>query len=196
MRRFVVSLLAVMLMLPEAQAAPSVKNYCAKKSTGVVRAITAGNCSGAEYSLGAKAIAMPATRPKGVLPQLMARYWAAKAAAKKAGVYLRITSGYRRLEDQAYLFRQAVKKYGSPAKASKWVLPPEYSTHPWGVALDVNFRTKLKKGALWLEKNGYKWGLCRAYENEWWHFEGLTTPGTPCPKRWKDAVARFPSSVQ
>jgi D-alanyl-D-alanine carboxypeptidase len=34
---------------------------------------------------------------------------------------------------------------------------------------------------LWLEVNGYKFGLCRVYENEWWHFEPLVAPGQQCP---------------
>jgi hypothetical protein len=38
-----------------------------------------------------------------------------------------------------------------------------------------------QSGAQWLEVNGYKFGLCRVYENEWWHFEPLVAPGQQCP---------------
>jgi D-alanyl-D-alanine dipeptidase len=181
--------------MPFANAA-TVTNYCAKKSDGTVRSIQTGKCASSEYSLGATAIAQPKTRPKGVVWSLMERYLAAKASAKKHGYYLRITSGFRRLSDQEYLFRQAVKKYRSEAEAAKWVLPGGMSTHTWGIALDVNFRTKLKKGAQWLDTNGYKWGLCRVYDNEWWHFEGTGIPGQKCPKRWKDAMQRFPDALK
>jgi hypothetical protein len=33
----------------------------------------------------------------------------------------------------------------------------------------------------WLQKNGWKYGLCRRYDNEPWHFEALTSPGGHCP---------------
>jgi hypothetical protein len=65
-------------------------------------------------------------------------------------------------------------------EASKWVLPPDLSHHPKGIALDVNYPMG-QPGAQWLEVNGYKFGLCRVYENEWWHFEPLVAPGQQCP---------------
>jgi LAS superfamily LD-carboxypeptidase LdcB len=66
-----------------------------------------------------------------------------------------------------------------------WVLPPKKSNHPWGLAIDINYKVggeKGEKAAAWLEKNGYKYGLCRRYVNEWWHFEPLVAPGQKCPK--------------
>jgi hypothetical protein len=44
-----------------------------------------------------------------------------------------------------------------------------------------------KSGASWLEANGATFGLCRVYENEWWHFEPLTAPGGICPPLLPDA---------
>jgi len=159
-------------------------DFCASKSTGNVRAITDGVCKKSELSLGASAISRSRHRPKALVPQFKARYEAAKVAAKKKGYTLAITSGYRTLEQQKILFKRAVERNGSVAAASKWVLPPAKSNHPWGLALDINYGvggTKGKKAAAWLEKNGYKYGLCRRYENEWWHFEPLVAPGQPCP---------------
>ena len=124
-------------------------------------------------------------RPSDLVPQFKARYEAAKSAAELNGYTLAITSGYRSLAQQEVLFNRAVKRHGSAAEASKWVLPPEKSNHPWGLAIDINYGvggTKGKKAAAWLEKNGYKYGLCRRYENEWWHFEPLVAPGQKCPK--------------
>ncbi|MFN9960374.1 MAG: D-alanyl-D-alanine carboxypeptidase family protein, partial [bacterium] len=66
--------------------------------------------------------------------------------------------------------QQAIKKYGSYTKAAKWVAPPEYSHHPLGLAIDVNYPND-QKSAKWLELNGYKFGLCRIFKNEWWHFD-------------------------
>jgi D-alanyl-D-alanine dipeptidase len=41
-----------------------------------------------------------------------------------------------------------------------------------------------------LEANGYRFGLCRRYENEWWHFEPLVAPGTQCPALEEYPVAK------
>ena len=171
-------------IIPSTAAEAPVVDYCAKKSSGKVRAITEGVCTKNERSLGATPIVRSKTRPKALVPQVKNRYEAAKAAAKKKGHNLAITSGYRSLERQEVLFQRAIKRHGSAEAASKWVLPPEKSNHPWGLAIDINYGvggTKGKKAAAWLEKNGYKYGLCRRYENEWWHFEPLVAPGQACP---------------
>jgi D-alanyl-D-alanine carboxypeptidase len=160
-------------------------DFCANKSSGKVRAISEGSCTSKERSLGAQPITRPEKRPTALLPKFKARYSAAKAAAKSKGYTLAITSGYRSLAQQKILYKRAIARHGSAAEASKWVLPPEKSNHPWGIAIDINYGvggTKGKKAAAWLEKNGYKYGLCRRYENEWWHFEPLVAPGQKCPK--------------
>ena len=162
-----------------------IMDYCANKSTGNVRKVTKGLCTQSEISLGTQPITRPKNRPSDLVPQFKARYEAAKVAAKLNGHTLTITSGYRSLAQQQILFDRAVKRNGSVTAATKWVLPPKKSNHPWGIAIDINYRVggaKGKKAAAWLEKNGYKYGLCRRYENEWWHFEPLVAPGRKCPK--------------
>lgn len=159
-------------------------DYCGGKSTGKVRAITSGNCTKTERSLGNAALTRTDKRPTQLVQQLNARFLVARVAARKKGYDINITSGYRSLGRQSYLFERAVKKHGSKAKASKWVLPPKQSNHPWGLAIDINYGingTKAKQSATWLGKNGYKYGLCQRYKNEWWHFEPLVAPGTQCP---------------
>jgi hypothetical protein len=185
--KFVVAALAIVLLCSSTPAfateAPII-DYCAKKTTGKVRAITEGACTKKERSLGAGPIVRGETHPSALVPQFKARYEAAKAAAKKKGHTLAVTSGYRSLERQEMLYQRAIKRHGSAEAASKWVLPPEKSNHPWGIAIDINYGvggTKGKKAAAWLEKNGYLYGLCRRYENEWWHFEPLVAPGQQCP---------------
>ena len=160
-------------------------DYCANKYSGKVRALTEGVCTSKERSLGATPISRPKKRPTELVPQFQSRYQAAKAAAKLKGHTLAITSGYRSLAQQEILYARAIKRHGSAAAATKWVLPPKKSNHPWGLAIDINYGVggiKGKKAAAWLEKNGYKYGLCRRYENEWWHFEPLVAPGQKCPK--------------
>lgn len=70
-----------------------------------------------------------------------------------------------------------MRRYGGASEAARWVLPPERSLHVQGRAVDVGDEA----AAHWLEANGSAWGLCRRYENEWWHFELLTAPGGSCP---------------
>ena len=106
--------------------------------------------------------------------------------ARAQGVPLWITSGKRSDAQQRQLWRDAIAAYGSPEAARRWVLPAEESPHVHGDAVDVGPR----EGASWLEANGNRWGLCRTFMNEWWHFELATTPGTPCPPMWPDAAVR------
>lgn len=113
-------------------------------------------------------------------PVLLQRFEAASLAAKREGVDLYITSGFRTLARQEVLFERAVRKYGDETEAAKWVLPAPYSHHPQGLAIDVNYPGD-RPGAKWLEINGSRFGLCRVYANEWWHFEGVIAPGETCP---------------
>lgn len=131
----------------------------------------------------AKAIA---SGTDGLDPHLAAAYAAAAAEANAEGVTLWITSGYRTPGEQEALWEDGLQTYGSPEAARRWVLPPNESTHVSGQAIDVG----PIEGAQWLEANGSHWGLCRMYDNEWWHFELATTPNTPCPARLPDASER------
>jgi hypothetical protein len=120
-------------------------------------------------------------------PLLVARFAAAQSFARADGVVLTLTSGFRSLERQQMLFDREVAIRGSETEAAKWVLPPRYSHHPQGLAIDVNYPGD-KAGALWLEKNGSRFGLCRVYANEWWHFEGVIAPGERCPAMAANAL--------
>lgn len=137
-------------------------------------------CMKEEQSLGATQITVPSEDVFDLNSKVKIRFLAAQAQAELAGVDIYITSGYRSKDRQLVLFNEAVKKYKTVEEASKWVLPPDLSHHPKGIAVDVNYPTG-PAGAKWLEINGYKFGLCRVYENEWWHFEPLVAPGQGCP---------------
>jgi D-alanyl-D-alanine dipeptidase len=113
-------------------------------------------------------------------PLLLARFTVAQSFARADGVELTITSGFRTLERQKMLFDREVEIRGSEREASKWVLPPQFSHHPQGLAFDANYPGD-QPGAYWLERNGSRFGLCRVYANEWWHFEGVIAPGQRCP---------------
>jgi hypothetical protein len=161
---------------------------CMNKITFEVRVTnTVKKCVATELSLGATEIKHGLNYPTKINSQLMVRFIAARAAAEREGQKIYIASGFRTLERQEYLLATAVKKYGSEAEAAKWVAPPYVSHHPWGLAIDVNYPNE-PVGAGWLEVNGARFGLCRIYENEWWHFEPVIAPGGTCPGLLADAT--------
>ena len=187
-RAFLAFLLAFLAINGVSHASDTIPLSCAKKSDYAIRISNViKGCEKTEVSLGAGAISRSLIRPSAVDKQLMNRFKAAQAAAKSDGQVLYIASGFRSLSRQKTLFAQAIKKYGSAAEASKWVAPPLVSHHPWGVAIDVNYPDE-PVGAGWLEVNGAKFGLCRVFDNEWWHFEPVIAPGWKCPALVPDAT--------
>jgi zinc D-Ala-D-Ala carboxypeptidase len=116
---------------------------------------------------------------EGLTPTLRSRLLRAMRAAKADGITITITSGRRSAAKQRKLLQEAIERYGSYRAATRWVLPPEYSAHVKGKAVDIGPAA----GQVWLNRNGWRYGLCRRYDNEAWHFEALTTPGRKCPPR-------------
>jgi hypothetical protein len=179
---------------PQIQIAPKVVEslLCFNIESSELRTSdTESGCIAPEESLGTTPIIHSDVRPTQLDRTFEVRFLAAQAAAKAVGFSIRITSGFRSQQLQERLFSDAVKKYGSESEASKWVLPKEISNHPWGTAIDVNYpgdRTAVK----WLEENGSTFGLCRVYENEWWHFEPIIAPGEPCPPMMANALESIP----
>jgi len=104
------------------------------------------------------------------------------AAARAAGLSPEARSAWRSREYQQVLFDRAVASYGSRAEAGRWVLTPLRSAHVKGYAVDVHPAAV----ASWLEVHGSRYGLCRTYDNEWWHFEYVAS--TTCPARKPDAA--------
>jgi hypothetical protein len=114
----------------------------------------------------------------GLTPAMRRAVARATDAAAADGVTLVVTSGWRSAEHQQRLYREAVAKYGSPEVARRWVLPPAESAHVRGEAVDVG----PPSAARWLERHGVRYGLCRRYANEPWHFERLAAAkGSSCP---------------
>ncbi|WSG63155.1 M15 family metallopeptidase [Nocardia sp. NBC_01730] len=123
---------------------------------------------------------------EGLEPRLALAYTLAEREARAQSVPLSITSGYRTPDEQQVLWDDGLATYGSPEATRRWVLPPAESTHVSGRAIDVG----PQQGAQWLEANGNRWGLCRMFDNEWWHFELATVPGVDCPPMRPDASER------
>jgi LAS superfamily LD-carboxypeptidase LdcB len=89
---------------------------------------------------------------------------------------LQLLSGYRSVERQEVLFRDAVRKYGSPAAARKWVAPPGKSEHNHGSAADLMWNgQRLEKAPVrvtkWVHDNAGNYGMHFPMSWEAWHIE-------------------------
>lgn len=110
-------------------------------------------------------------------PPLLSAIQQAATAASAEGITMTVTSGWRSPEFQQRLLDSAVAQYGSLAGARQYVQTPEASKHVIGQAVDVG-----GVGAdQWLIANGGRFGLCRIYANELWHFELATDAAGNCP---------------
>jgi zinc D-Ala-D-Ala carboxypeptidase len=83
------------------------------------------------------------------------------------GVEFVVNSGWRSPTYQERLFSDAVSKHGSQGEAARWVATPNTSAHVSGEAVDIG----PVDAVAWLSERGEKYGLCRIYSNEPWHFE-------------------------
>lgn len=83
--------------------------------------------------------------------------------------HLRVTSGFRSNDVQAGLWADALKKYGSPEAARKWVAPPGSSNHNHGHAADLKYLNDAARS--WAHANAGNFGLAFPLSNEDWHIE-------------------------
>jgi len=88
---------------------------------------------------------------------------------------VKIGSGYRSDEVQAKLWQDALKKYGSPEKARKWVAPPGRSKHGSGQAADLRYGSD--KTRKWFHDNAPSFGMHFPLSNEPWHIEEAGSRG-------------------
>lgn len=89
---------------------------------------------------------------------------------------LQIGSGYRSEERQAQLWEEALRKYGSPEAARKWVAPPGNSQHNHGNAVDIWWNgQRLDKAPAyvreWVHANAPNYGMRFPMGHEPWHIE-------------------------
>jgi zinc D-Ala-D-Ala carboxypeptidase len=83
------------------------------------------------------------------------------------GVKIVVNSGWRSPAYQRHLLHDAVSKYGSKGKATRWVATADTSPHVSGHAVDIG----PARAASWLSRTGAKYRLCQIYKNEPWHYE-------------------------
>jgi D-alanyl-D-alanine carboxypeptidase len=116
-------------------------------------------------------------------PALRSALRQAATDAADDGVEFVVDSGWRSPKYQEQLLREAVLKYGSQAEASRWVATPGTSAHVSGDAVDIG----PADATPWLSAHGAKYGLCRIYGNEPWHFElRREAVGHGCPAMYPD----------
>jgi hypothetical protein len=95
-------------------------------------------------------------------------YIAMQEAARRAGVNLRIVSGFRTQSEQQYLYGCYVN---CNCNSCNLAARPGYSNHQSGYALDLNTRDR---GVLtWLNNNASRFGFRRTVPSEDWHWEFL-----------------------
>jgi len=118
------------------------------------------------------------------LHRLAAEAWAAlMAAARSAGhaePLLLPVSGYRSVEEQAWLWDAALVKYGDPEIACLWVARPGTSAHQSGRAVDCHLGAPIESEYVealqatppyrWLIENAEDFGFY-PYDLEPWHWE-------------------------
>jgi len=143
------------------------------------------------------------SRPKQLHRAAYEAYLRMKVAAEADGIpanLLTITSGYRSVAHQQRLWAEALRKYGSPQAARRWVAPPGGSPHHTGRAIDLWLGTRNSSDniAALRATLPYKWLVCNAsrfgffpYAHEPWHWEfnpeGFVAPST------RPATARTPT---
>jgi zinc D-Ala-D-Ala carboxypeptidase len=107
---------------------------------------------------------------------------AARDAAQD-GIEIVVNSGWRSREYQKQLLRGAAARYGSEKAATRWVATPDTSSHVSGDAVDVG----PSRATAWLSRHGARYGLCRIYRNEPWHFElRREAIKDGCPSKYAD----------
>lgn len=120
-----------------------------------------------------------ATNPDKLAAPARTAYREIEQAMAAADITLTLRSGARSYEHQQLLWETEVACKGSEAEARKRVLPPGESSHVKGTAIDI----APKAAQTWLEKNGSRYGWCRTYDNEPWHFEYAASHKNGCPPR-------------
>ena len=134
------------------------------------------------YLIANKTYPLPESYGSGITSATQTAFDKMKAAAKKDGITLYISSGFRSYSTQKRIYNNYVSRDGR-AEADTYSARPGYSEHQSGLALDLNIIGNAFNGTTeqkWLEKNCYKYGFILRYPKgktnetgyvyESWHF--------------------------
>jgi D-alanyl-D-alanine carboxypeptidase len=98
---------------------------------------------------------------------LLAALRDAATDAARDGITIDVNSGWRSARYKDRILREAVSRYGSEREAARWVATATTSPHVAGKAVDLGPSHAIS----WLVDHGARYGLCRIYANEPWHYE-------------------------
>ncbi len=124
-------------------------------------------------------------------------------AAKKDGIILTVSCGYRPYAYQKKLFNNYAKEYGL-ANAKKFSAEPGMSQHQLGTTIDFGTITdadaKTPAGK-WLFKNAYKFGWSLSYPRgmekitgynwECWHYRYIGIEASAFEKKWFQGIQQY-----
>ena len=110
--------------------------------------------------------------------------------AKRDGVHLAISSGYREYEVQQYLYNYWGAKYGDKATQKEGITKPGKSEHQLGTTINItdasikytamDKRFNESAGGRWMKKNAHKYGFVMS------HFKEENSTGRqPNPWQWR-----------
>jgi len=117
-------------------------------------------------------------------PRLRRALRQAATHAARNGIEIVVNSGWRSRKYQKQLLRRAVATHGSEEGAARWVATPDTSSHVSGRAVDIG----PARATAWLSRYGARYGLCRIYRNEPWHYELRPEAiDRGCPSMYADA---------
>lgn len=112
-----------------------------------------------------KTYPLPASYAPGWETEASGPLWEMIAAAKKEGIKLWMTSGYRSYYDQQYIYNGYVKRDGQE-KADTYSARPGHSEHQTGLAYDLNdldWNFGETPEGMWIAENCHKYGFILRY---------------------------------
>ena len=134
------------------------------------------------YLIANKTYSLPKSYGNGLTSKMQSAFKTMRAAAKKDGLNIYISSGYRSYSTQKRIYNRYVKEDGRK-KADTYSARPGHSEHQSGLAADLNIIGDEFAGtpeAKWLNANCYKYGFIlrypkgktdeTGYKYEPWHF--------------------------
>ena len=139
------------------------------------------------YLVANKTYALPRDYGDGLTNQTLSAFYTMQAGAKKDGLSIYISSGYRSYSTQKNLYSNYVKRDGVE-KADTYSARAGHSEHQSGLAFDVNIVSDAFIGtpeAIWLADHCYEYGFIlrypqgktdeTGYKFEPWHFRYVGT---------------------
>ena len=179
-----ISILGCVLLAIGACAAPAAEHHHEGEPEGVASssdALSTINCSESTdtgYSKGkAFKITVVTVDGKKVERDTANAYYVMAQAAAKAGVNIKVISGFRTMAEQQYLYN-CYKNCN--CNNCNLAAVPGYSNHQSGHALDLN--TSVTSVYNWLTAHAGKYGFKRTVPSEKWHWEWWSggPGGGPC----------------